>query len=127
MGFVGSNPTPRIQVEIRRDGGGNSALPSDYGETGAASTLLAFGKKTTIDIEGWHEKLLRRTKSQTTVHAAYDGPRLRRGSQAVLALLATNGRLHLESGLHHKHISKPCISASTLLLSIHEGITSLLE
>ena len=54
LGFVGSNPTPRIQVEIRRDGGGNSALPSDYGETGAASTVLAFGRKTAVDIEASH-------------------------------------------------------------------------
>jgi integrase len=35
-----------------------------------ASTFLDVGK-TTIDLEGWHEKLLRRTKSQTTVRA-YD-------------------------------------------------------
>jgi hypothetical protein len=52
------------------DGGGNSALSSDFAPR-AASTVLALAEGTTTDIEGWHEKLLRRTKSQTTVHV-YD-------------------------------------------------------
>jgi integrase len=52
------------------DGDGNSSPSYDW-TPGAASTVLAFEEKTTIDVEGWHEKLLRRTKSQTTVHA-YD-------------------------------------------------------